>query len=78
MARLRLTGTEDSSTNRQPPPTLRFPIELARRRNPGTPAVAEDVLAALEEVSRKMEDLARSLGCLGHFDDDDDDRPRAA
>jgi hypothetical protein len=31
---------------------------------------------ALEQVSRRMEDLARALGCLGYFDDDD--RPRAA
>jgi hypothetical protein len=35
-----------------------------------------DALEALEQVSRRMEDLARALGCLGYFDDDD--RPRAA
>ncbi|MHC4650947.1 MAG: hypothetical protein ACYTES_08830 [Planctomycetota bacterium] len=35
-----------------------------------------DALDALESVSRRMEDLARALGCLGYFDDDD--RPRAA
>jgi len=35
-----------------------------------------DALEALELVSRRMEDLARALGCLGYFDDDD--RPRAA
>ena len=38
---------------------------------------AVDVFAALDEVSRRMEDLARELGCLGYFYDDDD-RPRAA
>ena len=32
---------------------------------------------ALDDVSRRMETLARSLGCLGYFDDDDDG-PRAA
>ncbi len=41
-----------------------------RERNP-------DVLYAFEKASRRMEDLARTLGCLGFFDDDDD-RPRAA
>ena len=35
------------------------------------------VLAALDDVSRRMESLARSLGCLGYFDDEDDG-PRAA
>ncbi len=37
-----------------------------------------DVFAAFDAVSRRMEDLARALGCLGYFDDDGDDRPRAA
>lgn len=37
----------------------------------------EEVLKALDDVSRRMEVLARSLGCLGHFDDDDEG-PRAA
>ncbi len=36
-----------------------------------------DVFTALDAVSRRMEDLARELGCLGYFYDDDD-RPRAA
>ena len=36
-----------------------------------------EVLAALDNVSRRMESLARSLGCLGYFDDEDDG-PRAA
>ena len=36
-----------------------------------------DVFAAFDAVSRRMEDLARELGCLGYFYDDDD-RPRAA
>ncbi len=35
------------------------------------------VFTALNAVSRRMEDLARELGCLGYFYDDDD-RPRAA
>lgn len=40
------------------------------------PSTAE-VLRAFDDVSRRMENLARSLGCLGYFDDDDDG-PRAA
>jgi hypothetical protein len=36
-----------------------------------------EVFGALDVVSRRMEDLARELGCLGFFEDDDD-RPRAA
>ena len=38
----------------------------------------EEVFNAFDQVSRRMESLARSLGCLGYFDDDDDDGPRAA
>ena len=51
------------------------------------PALAEDVvgrvpsteavLKALDDASRRMETLARSLGCLGYFNDDDEG-PRAA
>jgi hypothetical protein len=40
-------------------------------------ASAAVVFAAFEAVSRRMKDLARELGCMGFFDDDDD-RPRAA
>ena len=40
--------------------------------------IADEALAAVEHTSRKLEDLARALNCLGFFDDDDDDRPRAA
>lgn len=40
------------------------------------PSTAE-VLKAFDAVSRRMENLARSLDCLGYFDDDDDG-PRAA
>lgn len=39
---------------------------------------AEDVLDALQTVSRRITDLARELGCLGYFDDANNDRPRAA
>ncbi len=38
---------------------------------------AENVLAALANVSRRIDDLARELNCLGYFDDDSD-RPKAA
>jgi hypothetical protein len=76
MPRLRFPGTDDDSqTPRDPipfPRSKRADRKDKRERHP-------DVLYAFEEVSRRMEDLARALGCLGHFDDDDDDdRPRAA
>jgi hypothetical protein len=38
----------------------------------------DDVLDALQTVSRRITDLARELGCLGYFDDANDERPRAA
>lgn len=38
---------------------------------------ADDVLNALGDVSRRINDLARELKCLGYFDDNPD-RPRAA
>jgi len=43
----------------------------------GLPRSADDVLAVVENMSRKIDDLARELNCLGYFDDPDD-RPRAA
>lgn len=59
---------------------LRFPVELAREKSPrsGQQLTAEDALKAIDNVSRRIDDLARELNCLGWFDDDDDDRPRAA
>jgi hypothetical protein len=38
---------------------------------------ATDALEALECASRRIDVLARELGCLGYFDDDED-RPKAA
>lgn len=69
-------------------PTLRFPVETVRNAKPahshdqpdrelGTEDATEDVLVALENVSRRIDDLAKELNCLGWFDNDDD-RPRAA
>ncbi|HRQ76910.1 MAG TPA: hypothetical protein PK098_13430 [Phycisphaerales bacterium] len=43
----------------------------------GRCAVTQRVLDEMESASRRMEDLAKELHCLGYFDDDDD-RPRAA
>lgn len=45
------------------------------RATPRDPA--GEVLAAFAKVSRRINDLARELKCLGYFDDDED-RPRAA
>lgn len=56
---------------------LRFPEEQAQRE-PAMSDAANDALRAMEQASRRIDDLARALNCLGFFDDDDDDRPRAA
>ncbi|MHC4218814.1 MAG: hypothetical protein ACYSU7_10215 [Planctomycetota bacterium] len=77
MPRLRYCGPEDGTWPE--PGVMPFP-----QAEPAPDAVPEadgddapsDALEALESVSRRMEDLARALGCLGYFDDDD--RPRAA
>ena len=53
-------------------PSRRRAEESAASRDP-----ASDALAALANVSRRIQDLARELKCLGYFDDDED-RPRAA
>ena len=37
-----------------------------------------ELLSAFNSMSRRMDDLARQLNCFGHFNDDDDDTPRAA
>jgi hypothetical protein len=67
---------------------MMFPVDEARRKallpherkalaNSGLPTSAEDLLEALETMSRRIDDLARELNVLGHFDDGDDG-PRAA
>lgn len=63
-----------------------FPVHRARMifppssalRNEAVGDTAEEVLDALQNVSRRITDLARELGCLGYFDDHDNGRPRAA
>ncbi len=62
-----------------------FPKDPARQstsgRRPfdltGLPESAGQVFDAIEVMSRRIEDLARELNCLGHFDDDGRG-PRAA
>lgn len=41
------------------------------------PESAGQVVGALDQMSRRIDDLARQLNCLGYFYDDDDG-PRAA
>lgn len=41
------------------------------------PSSAEEVLDALDDMSRRIDHLARELRCLGWFDENDDG-PRAA
>ena len=54
------------------------PIPFPRSEPRPVGDTGNDVLAAFDTVSRRMDDLARALDCLGFFDDGDDDRPRAA
>ncbi len=79
MANFRFPGINDEPRRDQ---ALSKPI--AHRDDPirvddvlGQVPSTEEVLEALDDASRRMETLARSLGCLGYFDDDDDG-PRAA
>jgi hypothetical protein len=76
MPRLRYRGPDDDV----PPRPQAIPFSEAQDQpepeaEPAGDATSE-ALDALESVSRRMEDLARALDCLGYFDDDD--RPRAA
>ena len=63
---------------RSAPRTDQEPLRFRPVTDADGPLSAEDALAAVESVSRRMEDLARELNCLGFFDDEDDDRPKAA
>ncbi len=82
----RFPGLDDSAA--QEWESLPFPRPPYRpdAERPKKPSVARDVLGrvspphealdALDDVSRRMENLARALDCLGFFEDDDG--PRAA
>ncbi len=79
MPKLRLTGTDDAAGRPPQRDALQFPTPPPPPAEDAGDRAEErehEALAALREVSRRMEDLARALGCLGYFDDDD--RPRAA
>ena len=73
MRNLRFPGIDDLNAANDGPipfPRPQAPVPDVRKRG-------SDVLFAFEEVSRRMETLARQLECFGYFDDDDD-RPTAA
>lgn len=87
---LRLVRDDDHLETDGPYP---FPVDEARHvvspsnGNPteqtlgGLGRSADDMLAAVEDMSRRIDDLAREFNCPSHFDDDgdgDDDPPRAA
>lgn len=90
MHRISRTSTQFTST--QPEfvrPTIPFPkLAHAKRGIKDVPKRADafhdqstdtdEVLAAFSNVSRRINDLARELKCLGYFEDEDNDRPRAA
>lgn len=76
---MRICTWHDDDANLAPIP---FPAALARRTASGRPVrdseSTDDLLNAFATVSRHIKDLARELKCLGYFDDEDHDRPRAA
>ena len=69
-----------STANHSKPAREAIPFPNTKGRPDGERTIdsVEDAQAAVENISRKIKDLARELNCLGFFDDDDDDRPRAA
>ena len=74
MSRLRFPGSDDLSSEWE---SIPFPRPLSTPLPDPDILAGADVFRAIDDVSRKMEDLARALDCFGYFDDDDD-RPRAA
>ena len=75
-ARLRLVERISAEASDCVPQSLPFP-ECIRSLPIQSPRAAFDALEALEAVSRKMDDLARALGCTTS-DNDKGGRPRAA
>lgn len=61
-------GTADIETTREP----------VRPDLTGLPVSADQVYETIDEFSRRIDDLARELECLGFFDDPGGDTPRAA
>ena len=71
----------DDTNAKTPPPRRVAPAPPNSADDPAappTPNSVRDAMQAMDDVSRRMEDLARQLNCLGYFPDGDDDRPRAA
>ena len=68
----------DDSSLPEPIPFPTDPVEIAdkyksRRRNfdlTCLPDSAGRTLDAIDSISRRIDDLARELNCLGYFDDD--------
>ena len=79
-----MDGTRTTPTDVADATALRFPCKSSCRAATALDSdcthddAGANALTALYDVSRKMEDLARELNCLGYFNDDDDNRPRAA
>jgi hypothetical protein len=72
MPRLRLTpATPADAREAIPFPKAPLKVESAAPQH-------ERALSAVNRVSRKLDDLAKQLNCLGFFDEADPNRPRAA
>jgi hypothetical protein len=82
----RFPGVDDSAAKEWeslPFPRAPYRPDAERSKRPkvardvlGRVSPSDEVLDALDDVSRRMENLARALDCLGFFEDDDG--PRAA
>ena len=56
---------------------FQFPADDEGMQPHGRLASSDELLGVVDSISRRIDDLARELNCLGHFGDDDD-TPRAA
>lgn len=87
---LRLVRDQQTEPNAGPRP-IPFPTDEAGKMpasgdEPSTASLlmgietsADDVLSSIGSMSRRIDDLARQLNCLGYFEEGDgDDRPSAA
>jgi hypothetical protein len=62
----------------EPAPHDPIPFPKLNRASAEDHRDGDRTLRALENVSRRLDDLARRLNCLGFYEETDPNRPRAA
>jgi hypothetical protein len=75
---MRINALHANDSDLAPIPFARASAAMRSKSMARQSETTDDLLAAFATVSRKINDLARELKCLGYFDDADHDRPRAA